>query len=93
MKEKGGVLKLGTEMINNSDGSLAALLGASPGASTSVSVMLNVLNRCFPKQMESKEWKDKLSEMIPSCGLSLVDDSKLCKDIRNATSKELNLVE
>lgn len=92
-KEKGGVLKLGTEIINSADGSLAALLGASPGASTSVSIMLDVLRKCFPEKMESKEWKDKLSEMIPSCGLSLIDDQQLCRDTRKATAKELNLVE
>ena len=91
-KKKGGVLKLGTEIISDSDGSLIALLGASPGASTAVSIMLEVLETCFPKEMASQEWKEKLTEMIPSYGKSLIDDHKLCKDIRNYTSKELNLI-
>ena len=91
-KKKGGVLKLGTEIISDSDGSLIALLGASPGASTAVSIMLDVLETSFPKEMASQEWKDKLTEMILSYGKSLIDDHKLCKDIRNYTSKELNLI-
>lgn len=92
-KEKGGVLKLGTEIISGSDRSIAVLLGASPGASTSVSIMLDVLDKCFPEKMASQEWKDKLKEMIPSYEQSLVDDQQLCRDTRKATAKELNLVE
>ena len=91
-KKKGGVLKLGTEIISDSDGSLIALLGASPGASTAVSIMLDVLETSFPKEMASKEWKDKLTEMIPSYGQSLIDNDELSRDIRNYTSKELNLI-
>jgi malate dehydrogenase (quinone) len=91
-KKEGGVLKLGTEIISDSDGSLAALLGASPGASTSVSIMLEVLETCFPEEMKSKEWVDKLTEMIPSYGKSLIDDAKLCRETRFSTSKVLGLI-
>ena len=92
-KEKGGVLKLGTEIINSEDGSLAALLGASPGASTAVTTTFEILEKCFPKQLESEDWKSKISEMIPSYGKSLIDDAKLCRDTRKATAKVLGLVE
>lgn len=51
-EEEGGVLEFGTEIVCAADGSLAALLGASPGASTAVSIMLDVLKRCFPEKME-----------------------------------------
>lgn len=91
-KKEGGVLKLGTEIISDADGSLIALLGASPGASTAVSIMLEVLETSFPKEMESKEWKDKLAEMIPSYGKSLIDSPELSREIRNYTSKALNLI-
>ncbi len=64
-EEEGGVLEFGTELVHDADGSLAALLGASPGASTSVSAMLEVLEKCFPAQMQSAEWKEKLHRMIP----------------------------
>jgi malate dehydrogenase (quinone) len=89
----GGVLKLGTEIISDSDGSLAALLGASPGASTSVSIMLNVLETCFAEQMKSDEWQNKLKEMISSYGKSLINDSELCRETRLSTSKSLSLLE
>ncbi|MFC2096687.1 malate:quinone oxidoreductase, partial [Bacteroidota bacterium] len=92
-KEKGGVLKLGTEIISSADGSLAALLGASPGASTSVSIMIDVLNKCFAKQMESNDWKKKLTEMIPSYEKTLIDDQVLCRETRKATAKILELDE
>ena len=90
-KEKGGVLKLGTEIINNEDGSLAALLGASPGASTAVSIMLDVLEKCFSEQMKSDDWKAKIKEMIPSYGESLVDNPELCRKTRKATAEALGL--
>ena len=92
-KKKGGVLKLGTEIINNADGTLAALLGASPGASTAVSTMFEVLERCFPEELASEDWKNRITEMIPTYGKSLVDDPELCRNTRKATAKVLDLVE
>ncbi|WP_308215714.1 malate:quinone oxidoreductase [Streptococcus agalactiae] len=69
-----GTLQFGTEVVSASDGSVAALLGASPGASTAVHVMLEVLERCFPEQMFT--WQSKIKEMIPSYGVSLVDHQR-----------------
>ncbi len=92
-EDEGGVLKFGTEIVTNADKSLAALLGASPGASTSVSIMLDVLANCFPEEIKSKVWKDKLTEMIPSYGQSLVNDPGLCKTTRTSTSNELKLID
>lgn len=84
-EEDGGVLEFGTEVVTAKDGTIAALLGASPGASTSVVVMLEVMEECFPELMQSKEWKDKLAEMIPSYGKSLKDDETLTKQVRDFT--------
>ncbi|PPA69337.1 malate:quinone oxidoreductase [Jeotgalibacillus proteolyticus] len=84
-----GTLQFGTEVISSADGSIAALLGASPGASTSVSVMLEVLQRCFPGKM--KEWEPKLKEMIPSYGVKLLENPQLIRDIERSTSKSLHL--
>lgn len=67
-EEEGGVLEFGTEIIHAADGSIAALLGASPGASTSVAIMLEVLESCFPEKMQSVEWQQKLKNMIPLYG-------------------------
>jgi malate dehydrogenase (quinone) len=89
--EEGGVLEFGTEVVNAADGSIAALLGASPGASTAVSIMLNLLKRCFSKQMKTKAWEQKLKHMIPSYGKSLSENVELCRELRNHTSKVLGL--
>lgn len=63
--QEGGVLQFGTEVVASADGSLAALLGASPGASTSVSIMLEVLQKCFPSLYKSDGWQEKLNEILP----------------------------
>ncbi len=90
-EEEGGVLEFGTEVVSSSDGTIAALLGASPGASTAVSIMLDLLKRCFPERINSDGWLAKLKEMIPSYGQSLAKNEKLCSDIRNWTSQMLAL--
>lgn len=84
-----GTLQFGTEVISAADGSIAALLGASPGASTAVSVMLEVLNKCFPQHI--KAWEPKLKEMIPSYGVSLMKKPELIQDIHNSTARTLRL--
>jgi len=86
-----GVLQFGTEIVASDDGSLAALLGASPGASTSVQVMLDLLEKCFPSDMETQKWKDLIKEMIPSFGQSLANDRELCLATRERTTKVLKL--
>ncbi len=87
--EHGGVLQFGTELVCASDGSLAALLGASPGASTAVSIMLELLERCFPERMPG--WRSRLETMIPSFGRSLVEDARLCRRVRAETADVLGL--
>lgn len=86
-----GTLQFGTEVISAADGSIAALLGASPGASTAVHVMLEVINRCFPQHI--KEWEPKIKEMIPSYGLSLLDNPELLHNIHTSTAETLGLSE
>lgn len=86
-----GTLQFGTEVISSADGSIAALLGASPGASTAVHVMLEVFQKCFPQHME--EWEPKLKEMIPSYGLSLADNPELLEEVHTSTAKALGLSE
>ncbi|MDW0116535.1 malate:quinone oxidoreductase [Sporosarcina thermotolerans] len=85
-----GTLQFGTEVVTGASGSIAALLGASPGASTAVHVMLEILNRCFPQQM--KEWEPKVKEMIPSYGVSLVENPELLQEIHTSTAQALGLV-
>ncbi|CCH54098.1 malate/quinone oxidoreductase [Fibrisoma limi BUZ 3] len=90
-EEEGGVLEFGTEVVSAADGSIAALLGASPGASTAVSIMLDLLKRCFPDKLNSEAWQQRLKEMIPSYGRSLADDPQLLQEIRTVTSNVLGL--
>ncbi|WP_339271062.1 malate:quinone oxidoreductase [Paenibacillus sp. FSL R5-0470] len=84
-----GILQFGTEVISAADGSIAALLGASPGASTAVHVMLEVLNKCFPQHI--KEWEPKIKEMIPSYGLSLLENPELLQEVHTLTATTLGL--
>lgn len=84
-----GKLQFGTEVVTSADGSLAAVLGASPGASTSVSIMLGVIAKAMKDRVAG--WTPKLVEMIPSYGRSIADDAALCKSIRDETAEALAL--
>ena len=86
-----GTLQFGTEVVSAADGSIAALLGASPGASTAVHVMLEVLEKCFPSRMV--EWEGKIKEMIPSYGISLTENPRLFQDLHTSTGRTLGLNE
>lgn len=84
-------LAFGTEVINSADGSLAVLLGASPGASTTVNIMVNLIKECFPERFNSAEWQSKIKEMIPSLGQKLNQNPEMLKESRKRTSEYLNL--
>ena len=84
-----GVLQFGTELVVGGDGTVAGLLGASPGASTAVSAMLNLLERCFPDRIPA--WRPALQEAIPSYGRSLADDPALLAEVRASTMQALEL--
>jgi malate dehydrogenase (quinone) len=84
-----GTLQFGTEVISAVDGSIAALLGASPGASTAVTVMLEVIKKCFPQHL--KAWEPKIKEMIPSYGVSLAENPELFHEIHTTTAQTLGL--
>ena len=86
-----GTLQFGTEVITAADGSIAALLGASPGASTAVHVMLEVMKKCFPQHMIA--WEPKIKEMITSYGVSLMENPELLHEIHHSTTQTLGLAE
>ena len=90
-KKKGGVLEFGTEVVTASDGSIAALLGASPGASTAVSIMLDLVQRCFPEQATSDAWQIVFHRLVPSFGQPLAKSPSLCASIRAHSAKVLKL--
>jgi malate dehydrogenase (quinone) len=87
----GGVLQFGTELVGAADGSIIAMLGASPGASTSVNIMVGVLEKCFKDRLTDAAWLPKLKEMIPSYGRSIADDADLCRQIRAETADALQI--
>ncbi|RZJ36253.1 MAG: malate:quinone oxidoreductase [Flavobacterium sp.] len=90
-EDGGGVLEFGTEVVTKEDGSIAALLGASPGASTSAAIMLDVISKCFSSKLKSEAWQSKLIEMIPSYGRQLHTDPQFLEEIRKFTSETLKL--
>lgn len=89
--QRGGILQFGTEVVAAGDGSIAALLGASPGASTAVSVMLEILERCFAEELARPEWQERLRAMVPSYGISLIDDAAAYRRIRAQADARLGL--
>jgi malate dehydrogenase (quinone) len=84
--KQGGVLQFGTEVIVSWDKTLATLLWASPGASTSVDIMLKIVEQCWP------QYHDKMSELIPSCGQKLADHPDLLEEVRARSKKLLKLL-
>ena len=86
---KGGVLQFGTEVISSADGSIAGLLGASPGASTAVPIMLDVLKRCFPGRFA--DWTEQLTRMVPTHATTLATNADLARSTLAATERALQL--
>jgi malate dehydrogenase (quinone) len=89
--EQGGVLKLGTEIVSAEDGSIAALLGASPGASTAAPIMLQVLEKVFAEKVATPEWQQKIRQIVPSYGVKLNDDPQRVAQEWAYTSEVLQL--
>ena len=91
-EEKWGKLEFGTEIVASKDGTLSALLGASPGASVSVQAMIDVLERCFSAQLKSENWQKKMKQLVPSYGESLIENTALLKQVRQRTLNTLKLL-
>ncbi|MBO1266994.1 malate:quinone oxidoreductase [Arthrobacter cavernae] len=86
---KGGILQFGTEVIASRDGSIGALLGASPGASTAVPIMIELLQKSFPRNF--KGWQSKLKDMMPGYGVKLNDNPELAAELEASTARSLQL--
>lgn len=89
---KGGRLEFGTEIVSSADGSIAALLGASPGASVSVQAMIDVIERCFGTRIKNVDWQQKMKALVPSYGESLIDNAELLAQVRARTLRTLKLI-
>lgn len=87
--DKGGVLQFGTEIVTGADGTIAGLLGASPGASTAAPIMLTILERCFPDRIAA--WTPTITELVPSFGTDLNDDRSAARASMARTTSILGL--
>jgi malate dehydrogenase (quinone) len=85
-----GKLEFGTELVGSADNSIVALLGASPGASTSAFIAVQVLEKCFGNELAGG-WRDRLKTMIPTYGIDLTEDAGACRDIRAKTAAVLRV--
>lgn len=90
-EDKGGVLRLGTEVVTSQDGTIAALLGASPGASTAAPIMLHLLETTFKDKVASEAWQAKLKQIIPSYGQKLNGNVEMTNEVLGYTSTVLQL--
>ncbi len=89
---QGGILQMGTEVVTSADGSLAALLGASPGASTAITIMLEVLERCWREEMAKQNWQQRIKLLLPSHGKDLNTDLSLFRERRQRSDVLLDLM-
>jgi malate dehydrogenase (quinone) len=88
-RRRGGRLEFDTTVLSAADGSIAGLVGASPGASIAVTAMLDVLQRCFPDRYQA--WLPTLKEMVPSLGITLSREPTLYEELRSWTTEALEL--
>ena len=89
-----GIVHFGTEVLSSADRSISALLGASPGASVSVNIILEIVRECFSHLLETDEGHARMKEMIPSYDESLVDLSKAKRQatLSKKAEKSLRLI-
>ena len=90
-EREGGRLQLGTKVVASGDGSLAALLGPLPAASTAVTIMLEVLERCFADQLATSEWQERLRGVLPSNQLNPLQNSEVLQRMRERSDALLGL--
>lgn len=90
-EDKGGVLKLGTEVVVDQQKTISALLGASPGASTAAPITLNVIKKMFPEQFASPQWQSKIHEIVPSYGQEMNGNVALTQKVWDDTAATLQL--
>jgi malate dehydrogenase (quinone) len=87
--DKGGVLQFGTEVVASADGTIAGLLGASPGASTAVPIMLGLIEKCFPQK--ANNWAPAIRRLVPSSGTPVSSNARSAIDVMEQTAAALSL--
>ncbi|MBO0767488.1 MAG: malate:quinone oxidoreductase, partial [Solirubrobacterales bacterium] len=71
--------------------SIVALLGASPGASIAAQIAVDVLEKCFAKELSSAGWQERLRQIIPTYGVDLKRDADATREIRQRTAQVLGI--
>ncbi len=89
--EEGGTLEFGTEIVHSKDGKITALLGASPGASVAVDIMIELLHFAYPEESKSEAWQKKFSEMVPFWNMGIEENFEEFKQVRSKCSNTLQL--
>lgn len=90
-KKEGGILEFGTEVVHSKDGRITALLGASPGASVAVDIMIKLLHFAYPAEAKSLQWEERLSEMVPLWNKEIEQNVDEFKKIRKECSETLGI--
>ena len=83
-----GEVHFGTEVFTGADHTLAALLGASPGASVSVSIAVEVIKKCLPHLLATSAGQARMKEMIPTWDEDLKQPSNARLSQRVSTAAE-----
>lgn len=68
---KTGIVHYGTEVITDQARTIAALLGASPGASVSTSVAVQLLEQCMPAILRSPAGRERMQAIVPFYGTDI----------------------
>lgn len=87
---EGGSLEFGTQLVSSKDGKITCLLGASPGASTSVKIMLEVLEKAFPELTLSEKGKEQLNKMVPFYKMEVTEELFELQLEKSKTALNLN---
>ncbi|MEI6862516.1 MAG: malate:quinone oxidoreductase, partial [Verrucomicrobiota bacterium] len=89
-----GIVHYGTEVLTSADRSMSALLGASPGASVCVHIVLEVIRQCFPQLLESETGRQRIRQLIPTYGLGarLPENAAAYRHLAHAARIALGLI-
>jgi malate dehydrogenase (quinone) len=84
------IFQFGTEVVFGPNLNICGLLGASPGASTAVQVVFDIVQKAYSHRLD--KWKPKLKEMVPSFGIKLANDPQMAESVLQTTAKDLGIV-
>ena len=89
-----GIVHYGTEVITNPERTISALLGASPGASVCVNIVLEVIKMCFPQLLQSPEGKARMKAMIPTydVDIKIPQNAAYFEEVHHKANQTLQLV-